>query len=177
MLDAGAVDVEVGDQADAPGAHVADQHALRVDSTSGNGVYSYGSASVFPSNTSSNASSYFVDVLFTRIAAPGTVTNVTATERGLTSATVSWSAPATGGAPTSYKITPYIGSAAQTPTTITGTPPQTTATITGLTNGTTYTFTVQAINPNGAGAESAHSNTVTPLTAVAPSAPASLLSS
>ena len=39
--------------------------------------------------------------------------------------TVSWTAPSTGGPPTSYKITPYIGAAAQTATTVTGTPPAT----------------------------------------------------
>ena len=43
--------------------------------------------------------------------------------------------------PTSYRITPYVGATAQTPTTITGTPPATTTTVTGLTTGTTYRFT------------------------------------
>ena len=44
------------------------------------------------------------------------------------SAVVTWSAPANGGSPiTSYTITPYIGSTAQTPTVITGSPPATTA--------------------------------------------------
>ena len=47
--------------------------------------------------------------------------------------------------------------------------PQTT--ITGLTNGTTYTFRVEAINPTGAGPQSAASNSVTPLNPVAPSVP------
>ena len=61
---------------------------------------------------------------------------------------MSWTAPASGGGPpTSYTITPYIGSAAQTPTTVTGTPPATSTTITGLTPGTAYTFTVTASNP------------------------------
>ena len=45
---------------------------------------------------------------------------------GHVSATVNWSAPAGGGA-TSYMVTPYIGSTAQTPVTVTGTPPATTA--------------------------------------------------
>jgi hypothetical protein len=151
-------------------------HALRTTATSGNGVYSYGGASSFPVN-SSNSGNYWVDVQFAPIAAPGAVTNVTATERGRTQAGVSWSAPSTGGAPSSYKITPYIGNTAQTPTTITGTPPLTTATVTGLTNGQTYTFTVQAINPNGSGAESAKSNSVTPLNPVAPSAPQNVTAS
>jgi hypothetical protein len=149
-------------------------HALHNTETTGNGVFSYGSASTFPTQ-SFGAGNYYVDVMFTRIAAPGAVSNVTASPRGLTSATVTWSAPTTGGAPTSYKITPYIGNTAQTATTITGTPPVTTATIAGLTNGTTYTFTVQAINPNGSGPESAKSNAVTPQTAVAPSVPRNVL--
>lgn len=144
--------------------------AVKNTQTEGNGVFSYGSASSFPSNSFS-AGNYWVDVLFSPTPAPGAVSNVTAGERGFTSATVSWSAPSSGGSPTAYKITPYIGNTAQAPVTISGTPPATSATITGLTNGTTYTFTVQAVNPNGNGPVSAQSNPVTPLTAVAPSAP------
>ena len=53
----------------------------------------------------------------------------------------------------SYTITPYIGSTAQTPTTVTGTPPATSKTVTGLTAGTAYTFTVTASNPSGSGPE------------------------
>ena len=63
---------------------------------------------------------------------------------------------------TTYTITPYIGSAAQTPTTVTGNPAPTSAVVSGLTNGTTYTFTVTASNPAGTGPESAQSNAVTP---------------
>jgi hypothetical protein len=88
---------------------------------------------------------------------------------GNTQATVSWTAPSNGGSTiTSYTITPFIGSQAQTPTTITGSPPTTTATITGLTNGTTYTFTVTATNAVGPGPASAASNAVTPATSVTP---------
>ena len=101
--------------------------------------------------------------------APSQVTNVTATAGNL-SATVSWSAPASGGA-TSYKITPFIGTTAQTPTTVTGNPPATSATITGLQAGTAYTFTVQAANANGAGPASTSSNAVTPTSQAPPAAP------
>ena len=139
------------------------------DSTSANGLYAYTSASAFPSS-SFGASNYGVDVLFQPAGAPGQVTGVTATA-GQASASVSWTAPATGGPPTSYDITPYIGSAAQTATTVTGTPPATSKTITGLTPGTAYTFKVTASNPSGSGAASAASNSVTPTGAGAPAAP------
>jgi hypothetical protein len=143
---------------------------LHNTATTGNGVYSYAATSSFPTN-SFGAGNYWVDVLFSPLPAPGQVTNVTASAAGTTSASVSWSAPSSGGAPTSYKITPYIGSTAQTAKTITGAPPLTSTVVTGLTTGTTYTFKVQAINPNGSGPDSAPSNAVTPLTAVAPPPP------
>jgi hypothetical protein len=84
---------------------------------------------------------------------------------------VSWTAPSTGGAPTSYKITPYVGSTAQTSKTISGTPPATSTTVGGLTAGTAYTFTVQASNASGAGPESAPSPAVTPTAAGTAGAP------
>jgi hypothetical protein len=88
---------------------------------------------------------------------------------GNASATVTWTAPPDGGSPiTSYTVTPYVGSTAQTSTTVTGTPPATSATIGGLSNGTSYTFTVTATNAVGAGAASAPSNAVTPGVAPAP---------
>ncbi|HEX6695159.1 MAG TPA: fibronectin type III domain-containing protein, partial [Solirubrobacteraceae bacterium] len=81
-------------------------------------------------------------------------------------ATVSWTAPDNGGsAITKYTVTPYIGSAAQTPKDVTGTPAPTSTTITGLTNGTAYTFKVSATNAVGTSAQSAASNAVTPVTA------------
>jgi hypothetical protein len=106
-------------------------HAL-ANSSSPNGVYAYGAAPSFPTNTY-QSSNYWVDVLFNPApppAAPGQVTGVTATA-GLGSASVSWSAPSSGGAPTSYVVTPFIGSTAQTPKTVTGAPPATTTTVSG----------------------------------------------
>ena len=88
---------------------------------------------------------------------------------------MSWTAPANGGSPiTSYTITPYAGTTAQTPTVITGTPPATSANITGLTNGTAYTFTVSAANGVGTGPASAASSQITPTAPTTPAAPANV---
>jgi hypothetical protein len=55
--------------------------------------------------------------------APSAPTGVTATG-GDGSATVSWNAPGDGGSSiTSYTVTPYVGSTAQTPVTVSGSPP------------------------------------------------------
>jgi hypothetical protein len=147
-------------------------HALSANGNNANGLYEYTGSTTFPTN-SYNGSNYWVDVNFQPSTPPGAVTNVSATA-GTGAASVTWTAPASGGPPTSYKITPYIGSTAQTPTTITGAPPATNATINGLSGGTTYTFTVQPINPSGNGPVSANSNAVTPSSPTAPSAPTSV---
>src|SRR5215471_13170095 len=140
-------------------------HALRNTNGVVNGLYTHAGTSTFPTS-SADASNYWVDVVFSPTAGqtpPGTPTGVTATA-GNASAAVTWTAPANSGGSTitKYTVTPYIGSTAQTPVTVTGIPPATTATVTGLTNGTTYTFTVSATNANGTGPESSPSNTVTP---------------
>ena len=157
------------------GAQTASPPLRAVINTGGatNGVFAYGPTSTFPVN-SSMAANYWVDVIFSPTPVPGQVTNVTATAGGTKSANVSWSAPASGGTVTSYRVTPYIGSTPQTPKTVTGAPPVTTATVTGLTTGTTYTFRVEALNPNGSGGLSSASNPVTPLVAVPPAVPTSV---
>jgi hypothetical protein len=79
-------------------------------------------------------------------------------------ATVSWTAPDNGGSTiTKYTVTPYIGSSAQTPKDVTGSPAATSTTVTGLTNATAYTFKVSATNAVGTSADSAASNSVTPV--------------
>lgn len=143
-------------------------HPVRNSGTVGNGVYSYGATSVFPTS-SYLAANYWVDVRFAPIPVPGQVTNVVAAAGSPTSANVKWSAPSTGGAVTTYTVTPYLDGVAQTARTVSGSLKATT--ITGLTTGSSYTFKVQAANLNGSGPVSAASNAVTPTVAVAPSAP------
>jgi hypothetical protein len=136
-------------------------HAV-ADSTSPNGVYASTGESAFPSN-SYQANNYWVDVVFSPSASssvPGQPQGVSATP-AWQAATVSWSAPWNGGSPiTGYTVTPYIGSQAQSSTTVSGT--ETSATIGNLTNGTSYTFKVTATNANGTGGASAASSPVTP---------------
>jgi hypothetical protein len=154
------------------GVDAAPLHALANGVSGGNGVYAYGATSTFPSN-SFNASNYWVDVVFSNSAAsaPSAPTSVTATA-GAGSATVTWTAPSNGGAAiTSYTVTPYDGTIAQTPVTVNGRPPATTATVNGLTNGTAYTFKVSATNSVGTGPASAGSNSVTPTAATVPGTP------
>ena len=94
---------------------------------------------------------YWVDVVFNPTGPaqpPNQVTNVSATA-GALQATVNWTAPTGGGIPSSYLVTPYIGSTAQTPVSVTA--PASSKTITGLTGGTTYTFKVTAVNSIGPG--------------------------
>jgi hypothetical protein len=139
------------------------------NSTSPNGAFMYGGTSAFPAN-SYNASNYFVDVMVS-VPVPNAPSNVSASAAGQTSAAVSWTAPATGGAVTSYVVTPYVGTVAQTPKTVSGAPPATSTNVSGLTAGTTYTFRVAACNASGCSTAAGPSNSVTPATAVAPTAP------
>lgn len=99
---------------------------------------------------------------------PAAPAAVTATP-GPASATVAWTAPASGGAAiTSYTVTPHVNGTALTPTTVTGNPPATSAVISGLSNGTSYTFTVTATNSVGTGPASAASNAVVPSNVTSP---------
>ena len=89
---------------------------------------------------------------------PGAPTIGTATG-GNTTASVTFTAPANAGYPTSltYTVTSSPGG-------LTGTGASSPITVSGLTNGTAYTFTVTATNATGTGPASAASNSVTPST-------------
>jgi hypothetical protein len=131
--------------------------------STGNGVYAYSGSSTFPS-TSYNAANYWVDVLFQpgATSAPGQPTGVVATPAS-SQAQVSWTAPANQGssAISGYTVTPWAGSTAGAPVSVSGS--GTTSTdVTGLQNGTAYTFSVTAINSSGSGQPSATSAAVTP---------------
>ena len=143
-------------------------HALG-NGTSANGVYAYGATSALPGEHLQRRELLGRRDVRAPAAGPGHGRDRRRGRRD--GGEVSWIAPSGGGPVTSYRITPYIGAAAQTPTTVTGTPPATAKTVTGLTTGTTYRFTIEAINANGAGPPSALSNAVTPTAAVVPTAP------
>ena len=97
------------------------------------------------------------------IAVPGTPGTATAAP-GDGSATITISAPSSGGTPSSYTVTASNGSSC------TVVSPGTSCTIAPLTNGTAYTFTTTATNSAGtSSSSSAASNSVTP--AGVPSAP------
>ena len=84
----------------------------------------------------------------------------------------SWTAPANGGsAITGYRITPYVGTAAQAVRTAAAS--ATTLNVTALTNGTAYTFRVAAVNAIGTGALSTASAAVTP--AAVPATPTNVV--
>lgn len=90
---------------------------------------------------------------------PGAPTIGTATATSATTATVSYTAPASNGGSV---ITSYT--ATSNPSGITGTLSQAgsgTITVSGLTGGTSYTFTVTATNGVGTSAASAASNSIT----------------
>ena len=86
-----------------------------------------------------------------------------------TKATVAWWAPSGNGSPiTGYVITPVVAGVAQTPRSFASAAAS--QVITGLTNGTTYTFTIVAVNANGAGPVATTAPiTVNPTVSAAPS--------
>jgi hypothetical protein len=127
---------------------------IRAVNSLGNGVASDAATAVIPSTV------------------PGTPTSVSGTANGVTSSTVTWTAPANNGgaAVTGYKVeyalSPYSSYTvfnANTGTTATS------ISVTGLNNGGSYKFRVSATNLNGFGTTSAESGVV--VTNIVPGAP------
>jgi hypothetical protein len=166
-------DTHQGDMAQhfVPLSFTAGSGSLTVQTPANSAIAPYGNYMLFIVNNKGVPSVSAPLNLSATPAAPGAPTGVSATaSEG--SATVTWTAPSPGTSPiTSYTITPYIGTVAQSSTTITGSPPATSATVTGLRNGTAYTFTVSATNAVGTGPASAASNSVTPSAPTAPAKP------
>ena len=114
-------------------------------------------AYVIVKDSATNASTVSAISFTTLATVPGTPGTPTAVA-GNAQATVTVSAPTSGGTPTSYTVTASPGGATCTVTGASGS-----CTVTGLTNGTAYTFTSTATNNGGTSASaSAASNSVTP---------------
>jgi hypothetical protein len=113
--------------------------------------YTYTATATNNTGTSS-ASSASSGVTATTVPQAPTIGAVTG---GAASASVAFTAGATGGASATYTVTSDPGN-------ITATGSSSPITVTGLTDGTAYTFTVTATNSNGTSAASSASSSVTP---------------
>jgi hypothetical protein len=104
------------------------------------------------------------DIIVGTTLAPTKVTGVP----GSTDVTVSWVAPASsnGSIIDAYRVTPYLGDAAQTPRVFNNR--NTTEVVTGLTRAKGYRFRVDAHNARGWSVRSLASGIVTPGTPIAP---------
>ena len=106
------------------------------------------------------------------VAVPGQPTSVSGTPNGVTSSTVSWTAPVNNGGlvingyKVEYAISPYSSYTVFNADTGNA---NTSISVTGLTNGGSYKFKVTAKNPNGFGTTSTESGVV--VTNIVPAAP------
>jgi hypothetical protein len=150
-------------------------HVIPANGAGGNGLFQYAASTTFP-GLSDEGPNYGVDVLFTPALPPGPPSAVTATA-GPGSATVAFTAPSTGGVPTRYIVTPFVGSVAQPTVTVTGSPPSTSVYVGGLDPALSYTFKVEAANANGTSVMSSASNAITPTAPTAPGAPTNVIGS
>lgn len=91
---------------------------------------------------------------------PDTPTIGTAT-KSTTTASVTFTAAATGGAATSFQVSAFVDGTITSPL-LSGTGSASPISVTGLTTGTAYTFKAKAINTSGSSAYSASSNSITP---------------
>jgi hypothetical protein len=99
------------------------------------------------------------------LAAPGQVTGLALDAATATTQALHWTAPATGGAPASYRVE-YRVAGTTSWSILGGTTAGTSATVTGLTAQTSYQYRVTAVNATGSGTPSV---TVTGATAAASS--------
>ena len=108
-------------------------------------------------------SSAWATISATPAARPRVPANVVATASGR-NIQVTWTAPASGGAPiTRYTVQSCSGGCTSwRSTTVSGNPPATTATISGLATGTTYRVRVRAVNSAGESGWSASDTATTP---------------
>jgi hypothetical protein len=100
------------------------------------------------------ASAVFTTFTAAAVSLPGQVAGLTATGTTSSSITLSWSAPPSGGTPSSYTVQ-YCLSGATTWITSASGITGTTASLSGLAASTAYSIQVIAVNPAGSGAPSA----------------------
>lgn len=124
---------------------------LTVTGLQSNTAYTF---TVVATNAAGSSSASSASASMTATTVPQAPVIGTAT-RGTTSATVAYTAGATGGSAVS------TFTATSSPSSITGTGASP-ITVSGLSNGTAYTFTVTATNANGTSTASSASNSVTP---------------
>lgn len=137
---------------------------LLSDGTRGAGVdYQLGlpvaTASETETASSSSAGWVFMIATFKPVQVPGAVGGLTATADS-NQATISWTAPTSGGAPTYYVVTALSGGTTARNTTATA---STSVTMTGLTASVAYKFSVYGVNAAGNGTSSTTSSSVTPI--------------